>query len=315
MKYTVTGADGFIGCNMVAFLKDKGHEVKAVIFKENDLTRAQYEKADDVVEADLLDLSQTFEALDHGDVFHFAANMGGVGFFSENDYRPFIENMTMDLNVFRVCEANGHKLFYPSSACAYPVGKQQVEGRAPLLTEGMLIPANADQMYGWEKLMMILLAEKAPFDCRVGILNTVFGEYQTWEGERAKFPPSIVAKVIQSKRSVAEPITIWGNGRQIRTFLYIQDALEKIYEVMTATNYWGAVNIASDRMVTVQQCADWCLEIAGIKRKFNYDSSRPSGVLARGVDNTKFNLCYSYREKYTVKEGFERLYKWMEPLI
>lgn len=309
---TVTGATGFIGCKMVTFLKKKGHRVRAVIRKHHELTRKQYELADEVLTLDLTQYEDALKAVDGVDgIFHFAANMGGVGFFNAHNYKPFMDNMYMDMNIMKACEAKKVKrMFYPASACAYPVHIQATEQVTPQLKEDMLIPANADQMYGWEKFTMILLAKEAPFDVRVGILNTIFGEYQEWKGERAKFPPSIVYKVALAKKN-KKPIEIWGNGKQTRTFLYIDDALEKMYEVIMKNEYFGEVNIASDRIVTVQECADWLCEIAGVEKVYKYDLSKPSGVLARGIDNTKFYQHYEYRDKYSTKDGFKKLYQWM----
>ncbi len=311
-KIVVTGATGFIGCQMVAFLKKKGHTVRAVVRKHYDLTLKQYEKADEVLELNLTSQKDALRAVDGMDgIFHFAANMGGVGFFNKHNYQPFMDNMYMDMNLLKACEEKKVKrMFYPASACAYPIHIQTTEQVTPQLKEDMLIPANADQMYGWEKFIMILLAREAPIDIRVGILNTVFGEYQEWKGERAKFPPAIVYKVIQAKKN-NKPIEIWGNGKQTRTFLYINDALEKMYEVMMSKDYFGEVNIASDKIVTVQECAEWCCEIADVKKKYIYDLSKPSGVLARGIDNSKFYQHYQYREKFSTKDGFKRLYQWM----
>lgn len=311
-RILVTGATGFIGGHMVSFLKDKGHYVIAAIRKPNLLTRPLYSKADKVIKLNLLNLKEVEQAFQNIDVvYHFAANMGGVGFFSAHNYEPFIDNMQMDLNIIKSAEKRKVKrVFYPSSACAYPIHIQSTEKVTPQLSEEMLIPANADQMYGWEKFTMILLAREAPLDIRVGILNTIFGEYQEWDGERAKFPPSIVRKVIEAKRNKTS-ITIWGNGKQTRTFLYIEDALEKIYEVMSKDNYWGEVNIASDHIVTVKQCADWVCQAAGIKPDYVFDKSKPSGVLARGIDNSKFYKHYVYRNKFSTEEGFRRLYEWM----
>lgn len=299
MKIVVTGAGGFIGSHMADFLESKGHEVKRL---DNRYVDLRY----------YMNVIVSFRGMDQ--VYHFAANMGGVGFFTKNNYQPFVDNMTMDLNVLKACEEAGVKrLFYPSSACAYPVDIQSTESEVPRLSEDMLIPANADQMYGWEKLIMTLLSKEAPFDVRVGILNTVFGEGQEWAGDRAKFPPSIVHKVLESKKT-GNSIEIWGNGKQTRTFLYIQDALEKIYEVMNHDQYYGEVNIANDEVVSVQQVADWLCEYAGIKPNYEYDLSKPSGVLARGINNSKFNSHYKYRNKFTTRQGFERLYNWMERL-
>lgn len=223
-----------------------------------------------------------------------------------------MSNMRIDLNVIEgSVEAGIKRLYYASSACAYPIDVQKEEKKTPRLNEEMLIPANSDQMYGWEKLMMILLSNHTPIDMRVGIMNTIFGEGQEGVGPRSKFPPAIVHKVIAAKKE-GKPIEIWGNGRQTRTFLYIEDALEKIYEVMQKKEYFGPVNIASDEIVTVQQCADWLCEFAEIKPTYTYLLDKPSGVLARGIDNSKFYKNYAYRNKFTTKDGFNNLYTFMK---
>ena len=314
MKIVVTGATGFIGSRMTAFLKKKGHIVKAIgrNSAKDHYRYRWFSKADSIENIDLLNISKFLSAIQGYDmVFHFAADMGGVGYFSQQQYTPFINNMRMDLNLVEASVKGGiKKIYYSASACAYPIDAQLKEGEPPKLAEHMLVPANSDQMYGWEKLMMILLSEHSPIDMRVGILNTVFGEGQEGVGARAKFPPSIVHKIIEAKKS-KNPIEIWGNGKQTRTFLYIEDALGKMYEIMMKKNYKGPVNVASDEIVTVKQCADWLCEFAGIKPKYIFDTSKPSGVLARGIDNNKFYQMYRYKNRYTTKKGFQKLYSFM----
>jgi GDP-D-mannose 3', 5'-epimerase len=300
MKIVVTGAGGFIGRHMANFLEEKGNEVKRL----------------DNPYVDLRNYNTALAAVEGADqVYHFAAHIGGVGYLTKHQYEPFVDNMTMDLNILKACEAAGVKrLFYAASVCAYPTTNQMVAGEAPNLTEGDFIPAEADQMYGWEKLMMILLARHAPLDVRVGVFNTIFGEYQEWEGEKSKFPPAMAFKVLQAKKT-GEPIHIWGDGTQSRTFVYIADAVEKIYEIMDTEEYWGEVNIASDEISTVQQCVDWLCEIAGITPGFVYEMDKPQGVMARGISNAKFEEHYKYRNRFTTRQGLERLYRWIETQV
>lgn len=263
-RVVVLGAGGFIGSRMVAFLKNKGHWVRAV-YRSYPADKSQWlKKADESISADLFSLSDTMRAIAGTDcVFHFAADMGGVGYFSEAQYAPTLNNVLMDVNVVKACEdLKIPRLFYPSSACIFPTDRQSSTG----LRENEVLPANADQMYGWEKLFMTLLLDYAPFGVRVGILHTIFGEGQQYTGKRAKFPDSAVYKTIMAKKKKTS-IEIWGDGKQERTFLYIQDALEKIYEITMAKKYWGPVNIASDEVVTIQQCVEWCCEFARVPKK------------------------------------------------
>ncbi|MBI4226311.1 NAD-dependent epimerase/dehydratase family protein [Candidatus Roizmanbacteria bacterium] len=290
-KFIVLGTKGFLGSHMSRFLKKRGHKVRSI----SDVDLRDYKNVLNSIEKDSL-------------VFHFAADMGGVGYFSSENYYPFITNILIDINVLRACEAkNVKRLFYPASACIYPPSNQ------PLSEDMVNLPAKPDQMYGWEKLTLTKLLRNAPFDVRVGILHTIFGEGQTWEGKKAKFPPAIVYKSLKARKTGF--IEIWGNGKQRRTFLYIEDALEKIYEVALSNHYHGEVNISSDEVVTIRQCVDWICEYLKIKPKYIYDENRPSGFLYRGVDNSKYNTHYTYRCKYSTKQGFQRLTDWMKNLI
>jgi len=314
--FAVTGASGFLGSRMIEFLKKKDHRVRAILRKHAKQTKSLYSLADEVIVADLSGETAATRAVKGVQfVFHFAADMGGVGYFSQEQYIPFVANMRMDLNVLEACQKTGvTRLFYPSSACAYPTDAAKRRKGIPKLKENMFIPANPDQMYGWEKLTMLMVSDHAPVETRVGVLHTIFGPGQAWSGKRAKFPPAITYKVIQAIKNNT-PIAIWGNGKQIRTFLYVTDALEKIYEVMMSKTYWGPVNISGDQQVTVKQCVDWLCEFAGSKPSYVYEKDKPTGVMLRGVDNTKFNAHYKTRNKVTTKEGFRKLYEYMRKNI
>lgn len=312
-KILITGVFGFLGSHLVSFLKDRGHYVRGVgksLAKDRiPLTN----KADQIICLSMEDLKSALlvtEGMEY--VIHTAADMGGVGYFNAHDYYPFLKNMQMDINILKACEKNKvQRLFYTSSACIYPTYLQMTEGPAPKLREDQIFPAQADQMYGWEKLMTTMLCERAPFDARVGILNTVFGPYQETEGEKRKFPMAIAMKALHSKRT-GEPIEIWGNGEQKRSFTYITDALEKIYHVLMADTYKGPVNIASDKAYTVTEYAQMCCDILGIPYNFVYKETAPSGVLSRNTDNRKFFTIYNYDNQVSAREGFRRLLEWLQ---
>lgn len=314
MKILITGASGFIGSNMIKFLKHKGHYVRAVGRKFNNGRSEMYKYADEIVALDLRDLKSCILACEGMDYcIALSADMGGVGFFNKHDYTPYMNNMTMDMNILQACELMKVKrLYYASSACIYPINIQMREGDAPKLEENLLnYSADSDQMYGWEKLMMTKLCERSPLDARVGIQHTIFGPFQEIEGERMKYPTAAATKALKAKKD-GKPIEIWGNGKQIRTFMYIDDCLEKIYEVLMAKEYHGPVNIGSEEDVTVDDVARMCCEILGIIPKFVHTEDKPSGVLARSCSNKKYNMYYKYRDKYSTKEGFEKLLSWLQ---
>lgn len=313
-RIAVLGAAGFIGSNMVAFLKQRGHSVRAVArsFDDHPERSPLFSQADELVEADLLGYSATLRAAADMDyVIHLAADMGGVGYFHDHDYYPFMTNMRIDSNVLHAVEAMSVKrLFYASSACVYPT-HLQMGTKAPRLAEDMLFPARADQMYGWEKLMALQLCQRAPFDARVGILHTVYGPYQERAGEKMKFPTAIATKALSAK-ATGGPIEIWGDGSQIRSYCYIDDALEKIYRVLMADNYEGPVNIGSEQAVTCLEVAKTCCAILGIPENFVFNDARPSGVLARNCDSTKFRRLYGYDNHFTIEQGFAKLLDYLQ---
>ncbi len=287
LKYAVLGSNGFIGSHMVNFLKKKNYDVK------------------EVSGVDLRVYKNVLKALKNIDiVFHFAADMGGVGYFSKEQYLPFVNNMQIDINVIKACDENKvKKLFYPSSACAYSPSDK------PLEEEMLNKSYKPDQMYGWEKLSIIKLAPTLPFDMRVGVLHTIFGEGQTWKGKKAKFPPQIVYKAIEAMKS--KEIEIWGDGNQTRTFLYIDDAIEMIFEIVNSNKYYGPVNISSDEVVTVGECVDWICNYLKIKPLYKFNLNKPTGVMFRGSNNDKFKKYYKHRQKYSTKDGFIKLTEWI----
>lgn len=301
----VLGGGGFIGSHMVKYLKDKGHAVTAVDIQFPDLRKQWWSLADDICIADLR-VKSTVEDLIQGYdwVFHFAADMGGVGYFTAHDYYPYLNNQQMNLNVLQAVEKTGARLFFSSSACAYPTHLQQDPKHPAKLSENMLFPANSDQMYGWDKLMMTMLCQRAPIDARVGIFHTIYGPGQESEGERAKFPPTIVKKALDAVKT--GKLELWGDGKQKRTYLYINDALEKIYRIMTMP-YSGPVNVAGDECVSVTETAKLVCWLLGISPDFIYTSAKPSGVLGRDVDNSLFLERYRYKNQFTLEHGFRHM--------
>lgn len=290
IKVLITGYRGFIGSNMYKFLDKKKRYL--VITSNLDLTCYQ-------------NTLFATEGIDY--VYHFAASMGGIGFFSKQNYYPPISNFLMDLNVLRACEANKVKrLFYPASACAYPL---YLMNQGKRLSEKMLDSyADPDQMYGWEKLTILKLMRQSPVDCRVGVLHTVYGRGQEYEGERAKFPPQMAYKALQSKKIGV--ISVWGDGTQKRTFLHISDAVRKIYEIMEKP-YHGEVNIGSDKDVSVNEIVKLCCKILGISPYVKYELDKPVGPRLRRCDNTKFNKHYTTREKVSLEKGFRELINYI----
>ena len=278
MKIAITGHRGFIGSHMARRLSFLGHSVIEVV---GDVRVVDLPVADGFM--------------------HFASKMGGVGFFSSQQFDPILDNLLMDARIIQHCQRHGTKLLYPSSACAYPV-KSMEEG--VLLGEDLLsMPAEPDQMYGMEKLFITRLSEHADFDLRVPILHTIYGEGQDYLGDRAKFPPQICHKFASP-----ETIEVWGDGSQTRTFLHIEDAVEMLLEVFFNDDYYGPVNVSHPDEVSIREVVEILANQSG-RLDVSYNSTKPTGPMRRSVDNTKFNSHYKSRPKIGIAEGFARLYE------
>lgn len=311
MDIAVTGADGFIGSNLVDRLAEQGHNVRAYVYAlPEDPTRvASLAKATHVQIADLTRDQVNFTGVDH--VYHLAADMGGVGYFHIHDFWPYLQNSRMTFNVLEAAiQADVDRMFLASSACVYPTELQMREGDAPLLSENLVETGQPDQMYGREKLMMLRLGQRAPVDCRVGIIHTVYGTGQEREGERMKFPTAIATKTLAARDSGR--VEIWGNGRQLRSYLWIDDAIDKITRVMADPINPGPVNIGRQGAVTVQDIADLCARIVGVDPEYTYTDDMPSGVLSRDCSNEKYWNLYGRMEPTDYEAGFTRLIDWLD---
>lgn len=311
MDIGITGASGFIGSHMARYLMDKGHRVFAWgnNIPRDPMRREIWDSCHRTTTKTLTHFDPQFGDLDR--VYHFAADMGGVGYFTANDYHPYITNSKI---TFHVLQSIGFfqvpRSFVASSACAYPVRFQQIPGVAPRLNETMLDLGEPDQMYGREKLALIRLAERHPQDVRVGILHTIYGEGQEYEGPRTKFPMAAAKKALLARYTGT--VDMWGSGVQMRSYLHVDDAVRMI-EAVTEGEYDGPVNIGFDGAETCNRIQRICLEASGIPdAKIVHDHRQPSGVMGRDCDSDKFRNLYGDMQTVNYSEGFGRLVNWLD---
>ena len=309
-RILVTGAAGFVGANLVDRLKAEGHFVRAVDIKETPHRAHLYESADELLLADLRYQAAALRAcieVDH--VYHLAADHGGMGYLTGRiDFKVAKNNLLIDRNILDAAlNRRVERLLFAGSACGYPIDLQDRDGRA--LREQDWGRAPAQGLYGEAKRMSALMFEGAReqglLDARTAIFHQLYGPTQDWEEPRAKFPPAICRKLLENPARVE----IWGDGTQVRTFIYIADALDRIQTVMQEF-YSGPVNLGSDEAVTVQQCAQWVAEEAGADPEWVH-VDRPTGVLFRTCDNSEWNSRYGETAFTSVRDGLAAMYQWL----
>jgi len=310
----VTGAGGFIGSHLVSFLGDKGFWVRGV-----DIKRPEFGEnaADEFLLLDLRKWENCLEATEGMDeVYNLAANMGGIGFITQVKAEVMWDNVLINTHMLEASRVNRVKrLFFSSSACIYPTYKQDSPDVLGL-KESDAYPADCDNEYGWEKLFIERLCQNYYFDygleTRIARFHNIFGPEGTYDGGREKSPAAICRKV-----AVAEDggkIEIWGDGRQTRSYCYIDDCLEGFYRLMQS-DFRNPVNIGSDRMLSIDELADIIIEISGKQLTKTYDLTKPQGVRGRNSDNTLQRKVLNWSPQVSLEEGLENTYKWIEAEI
>lgn len=312
MKIVVLGAGGFIGGHLVSRLKKEGHWVRGVDMKWHEYKKTD---ADEFIIADMRDPIKVDTVIDTtiDEVYQLAADMGGAEFIFSglNDCDIMHNSALINLNVCDICVKKGiKKVFYSSSACAYPE-HNQLDPDNPNCEESSAYPANPDSEYGWEKLfserMYLAYMRNKGLNVRIARFHNIFGPYGTWRGGREKAPAAICRKVAAAKNG--DNIEVFGDGKQTRSFLYIDECVEGILRLMKS-DFIGPVNIGSDEMVTINQLVDIVAEVADKKINKKHING-PLGVRGRNSDNRLIKLKLNWSPTELLKAGIKKTYKWI----
>ena len=312
-KYLIVGGGGFIGGHLISKLLDRQNQIRAVDVKPIDLW---FQKSENV-ENFSLDMQEYENCLsmtkDVDFVLNLACNMGGIGFI-ENNKADCMLSVLINTNLLRACLKNKVKrYFFSSSACAYNKDLQNdpnIEG----LKEEDAYPAMPEDGYGWEKLfserMCRHFSEDYGLETRVARFHNIYGPLGTFDGGREKVPAAICRKVIEAKINNVDSIDVWGDGTQTRSFLYIDDCVEAVMRLFNS-NYSQPINIGSDEKVSINQLISIAEDCANKKFKKNYQLDKPQGVKGRSSNNDLIKATLDWNYKYTLKEGIQKTYNWI----
>lgn len=315
-KALVLGGGGFIGSHMVKRLKSEGFWVRAVDLKYPEFSETE---ADDFIKGDLRDPQVCREAIDQrfDEIYQFAADMGGAGyiFTGENDADIMHNSASINLNVLDAClRRDSRHIFYSSSACIYPE-HNQLDPDNPNCEESSAYPANPDSEYGWEKLfserLFLAYAKNHKFQSRVARYHNIFGPEGTWQGGKEKAPAALCRKVALASNNTN--VEIWGDGKQTRSFLYIDECIEGTLKLMRSS-YKGPVNIGSDQSITINNLLLLVAKISG--KQIGIDNiPGPLGVRGRNSNNDLIYKQLGWRPNCNLEDGLRKTYKWIEERI
>ncbi len=317
-KALVCGAGGFIGSHLVKRLKKEGFWVRGVDLKYPEFSKTE---ADDFIIGDLRSPDICRNAVDtrFDEVYQLAADMGGAGFVftGDNDADIMHNSALINLNMLEACyKRNIKRIFYSSSACIYPKYNQE-DPDNPRCSEDSAYPAQPDSEYGWEKLfserLYLSFHRNYGMEVRIARYHNIFGPEGAWNGGREKAPAALCRKVATAIKNGLDYIEVWGDGKQTRSFLYIDECLEGTLRLMRS-DWTGPVNIGSQEMVTIDELAQMIMEIAG-KNLIIVHVQGPQGVRGRNSDNKLIKAKLGWIPSMPLKQGLEITYKWIKEQV
>ena len=323
-KTVVLGAGGFIGGQLVSRLKSLGYWVRGVDIKWHEFKKSD---ADEFIIADLRKRSSVNLVIDEtiDEVYQLAADMGGAEYIFSglNDADIMHNSVMINLNVCEVCSTkNIKKVFYSSSACIYPEDNQ-LDPDNPNCEESSAYPANPDSEYGWEKIFSERIYQaynkNKGLNIRIARFHNIFGPYGTWTGGKEKAPAAICRKVAETKDNGI--IELFGDGKQTRSFLYIDECIEAVQRLM-ASDFTDPINIGSEEMVQINKLAQIAIDLSGKNIKIQnlqgkdfedkYGFPVPEGVRGRNSDNRLFREKIGWEPNYPLAKGMENTFKWIK---
>ncbi len=312
-KALVCGAGGFIGGHLVKKLKKDGYWVRGVDLKHNEYSQSL---ADEFIIGDLTDATIVASVcnLPFDEVFQLAADMGGAGyiFTGENDANVMHNSASINLNMAHYATKVGvKKIFYSSSACIYPAYNQE-DPSNPNCAENSAYPAAPDSEYGWEKLfserLFMAYHRNYNLNVRIARFHNIFGPEGTWTGGKEKAPAAVCRKVAQAIEGGS--IEIWGDGKQTRSFLYIDECIEAVQRLMLS-DFTEPVNIGSDEMISLNNLAKMVMDIAKKPLSIN-NIPGPLGVKGRNSDNKLIHEKLGWKPSKSLREGITATYSWVK---
>jgi GDP-D-mannose 3',5'-epimerase len=313
-KIVVAGAGGFIGGHLVKELVKKGNIVRAVDIKPLNEWYQITEGADNLV-LDLRLRENCYMAVNgYNEVFNLAADMGGMGFIENNKAACMISVLINTHLLIAAKECGIDRFFYASSACVYN-GDKQTDPDNPGLKESDAYPALAEDGYGWEKLFSERMCrhffEDYRIITRVARFHNVYGPHGTYDGGREKAPAAICRKVIDARMTGKKEIVIWGDGHQTRSFMYIDDCIKGIQDIMYSSII-EPINLGSSEMVSINQLVEIVEEIADYNMERKYDLDAPKGVRGRNSENTLIRKYLGWEPSIPLRKGMKKTYDWIK---
>lgn len=307
----VTGGASFIGSHLVDALILRGSKVRVV----DDLSSGRQENIQthletglvEFVQANLLEIGVADRVVDGMDVvFHLAADHGGRGYVDLHQ-AACATNLTLDGMLFQACQKADAKVVYASSGCVYPNFLQTDPTEELLLTEDMVGPPyDADNMYGWAKLMAEMTLQAY---CREWGLKGASCRYFTVYGERGVENHAVIAMIARAFVK-QDPFEVWGNGEQIRNWTYVGDIVEGTIRAAERIDDGTAVNLGTMERIRVLDAVNEILRYTGHEAEIKLLPEMPTGPMNRVADNSLAKTLLNWEPEFRFMDGLHRTIDW-----
>jgi GDP-D-mannose 3', 5'-epimerase len=313
----ICGAGGFIGGALTHYFHDQGFTRIRAVDKKPLPDWYQRISGVECLSMDLSERENAIRAVEGAvEVYNLAADMGGMGFiehFRVECLRSVLINTHLIEAAYR---AGAQRYFFSSSACAYNTDLQQ-DPNVRALKESDAYPAMAERGYGWEKLISEMFCQEywaeRGLKTFIARFHNVYGPHGTWDGGREKAPAAICRKVIAAKDTGDHTITIWGDGQQTRSFMYIDDCVLGIDQIMHCEQLIATpINLGSSELVSINELVSLVEKIAVVNLERHYDLRAPRGVAGRNSDNTFIQSVLGWEPSTPLPQGMAKTYGWIK---
>lgn len=298
-KIYVAGHRGLVGSAIVRNLQERGFtNIIGKTHKELDLTRQD-------------EVEKFFEIEKPEYVFLAAAKVGGIQANNTTPAEFIYDNLMIETNIINSAYKNKvKKLLFLGSSCIYPKFAEQPIKEEYLLT-GELEPTN--EAYAIAKITGIELCKfyRRQYGCDFisAMPTNLYGINDNFDLETSHVLPALIRKFHEAKMNNEEEVVMWGTGKPLREFMYVDDLADALVHLMLNYSDEIHVNMGTGKDLTIGELAEIVKEVVGYKGKIVNDLSKPDGTPRKLLDVSRLEST-GWKYKTELKEGIEKVYEW-----
>ena len=307
----MTGGAGFIGSHLTKKLLDLGCDVSVA----DNFSRGRKKNLEpfmDMVHLYALDLTELGSCItcsqDVDYIFHLAASVGGIQYIKRENVEGLTPSILMNTNMLEAARKNDAEAFlFTSSACVY----SEKTSKLNEFKEEEACPANPATTYGWAKLLGEIQCKSYHLDYGMGTsvvrIFNAYGENESLDPKWSHVIPSLIRKAILYP---GESYRIFGDGKQERAFLYVQDCVEGLILAMEKIANADPINLGSDQLTSIQKLAEEIAQLAGKQMSIEHDHAGPQGTHRYCANLKKMRQTLNWSPRIPLKEGLRRTFEW-----